>query len=124
MGNISNVAMSGLLLMLCINVAILVMDQGLNMPVQVVTPSGTTDYYSNQFNSTAVVGAWSGFDSQFYDIGFAVFTLWSKIWVLAYGLPTLLASMGVPSALTGGIYAIWSFLIFIFVIAFIKGGDL
>lgn len=124
MGNISNVAMSGLLLMLCINVAILVMDQGLNMPVQVVTPSGTADYYSNQFNSIVVVGAWSGFDSQFYDIGFAVFTLWSKIWVLAYGLPTLLASMGVPSALTGGIYAIWSFLIFIFVIAFIKGGDL
>lgn len=124
MGAVSNVAMSGLFFMLCLNVGILVMDSGLGMPVQVLTPAGNTSQIVDTFNSTGVVDSWSGFDSQFYDIGFAIFMLWSKIWILAFGVPVLISSMGVPTALSGGIYALWTFLVFIFVIAFIKGSDL
>lgn len=123
MGNVSNVAMSGLFFMLCVNIAILVMDQGLSMPVQVQTPMGT-DQYGDTFNANTTVASWSGFDSQFYDIGFALFALWSKIWILVFGVPQLLGQMGIPTALTAGIYGAWSFLIFIFILAFIKGGDL
>ena len=124
MGAVSNVAISGLFFMLCINIGILVMDQGLNMPVQVVTPFANDSAVSDKFNSSAVVGGWSGFDSQFYDIGFALWTMWGAVRTLAVGLPDLVSQMGIPSVLSGGIYALWSFLVFIFVLAFIKGGDL
>ena len=118
------IAYQALLFILALNLTTWVVQQIDVIPIAGVEPIIEPTEVPEQFNPTATVQGWGGWLTTLYIIGDIVGglqMLWNAIYVLVVGFPSLLSNLGVPSIVVYPLYALWSFVYFIFVIEWISG---